>query len=297
LFAHSLAVKLDPLWTRVPFPYQRSFSVGQFATLKTVRMARRYFGRELLSVYCFVVGDTLVDTGLSCYGDAILELSARCGVTRAVLTHHHEVHAGNAATLRARGVAVLSSDKTRELVGRDLPIHFYQHLIWGKMAPAETDVFADSVRIGPYQAEVISAPGHCADQVVFFVRQEGWLFAGDIFLSERVKVFRRDEDFAATVDTLRRLLRLDFDALLCAHKPRFTQGRKALQAKLDWLLDIEGEVRRRHASGLPLREIERQCIKPPWLAAVLTAGDATAHNLVRAILFGPGARSARFLNA
>lgn len=287
---HSLAIWLDPLWSRAPFPYGRRFTVGKFATLQTVRMARLYFGRELLPVYCYVVGDTLVDTGLSCYGDAIRELARQCGVTRAVITHHHEDHAGNAAALRDDGLAVLSSDLTQKLVAHDLPIQFYQHLIWGKMAPVATEVFSNRVRIGPYEAEVIPAPGHCADQVVFFVREEGWLFSGDSFLSERVKVFRRDEDFAATVATLRRLLQLDFDALLCAHKPRFTQGRAALQAKLDWLLSLEGEVRHHHAAGLPQGEIARRCVRPPWLAAILTAGDATAQNLVHSILHGPRPR-------
>lgn len=290
MFNHSLAVRFDPLWSRAPFPYGHRFTVGKFATLQTVRMARLYFGRELLPVYCYVVGDTLVDTGLSCYGAEILELVRQCGVTRAVLTHHHEDHAGNAAALRAAGLEVMSSAMTREIVAHDLPIHFYQHLIWGKMAPVATDVFVDRVRIGPYAAEVISAAGHCADQVVFFVREEGWLFSGDSFLSERVKVFRRDEDFAATVATLRRLSQLDFDALLCAHKPRFTQGRQALRAKLEWLLELEGEVRRLHASGTPPGEIARRCVRPPWLAAILTAGDATAQNLVYSILYGPRPR-------
>jgi glyoxylase-like metal-dependent hydrolase (beta-lactamase superfamily II) len=287
---HSLAVTLDPLWARAPFPFQRSFAVGRFAALRTVRMARRYFGREILPVYCYVVGDTLVDTGLSCYRDELLALCREHGITRAALTHHHEDHAGNAAALAQVGVEVLASDDTRALVARDVPIHFYQHLIWGKMQPARTAAFTASVRLGPYQAEVLPAPGHCADQVVFYVRQEGWLFSGDAFLSERVRVFRRDEDFAATVQTLQRLVRLDFDALLCAHKPRFTGGRLALKAKLDWLLQIEGEVRRHHAAGRPPREIARLCLKPPWLAAVLTAGDATAANLVHSILYGPQAR-------
>lgn len=290
MFVHSLAGKLDPLWTRVPFPYGHSFKVGRFATLETVRMARLYAGRELLPVYCYVVGDTLVDTGISCYGEKLLGLAAERQLRRAVLTHHHEDHAGNAAALRARGLEVLSGETTHALVAHDYPIHFYQHLIWGKMAPVQTAVFSDSVRIGPYQAQVIAAPGHCADQVVFFVREEGWLFSGDAFLSERVKVFRRDEDFAATVRTLRRLLQLDFDALLCAHKPCMKDGKRALKSKLDWLLDLEGAVRRGHAAGRSLRELAQTCLRPPWLAAVLTAGDATAYNLVWSILHGPRPR-------
>lgn len=287
---HKLASRLDPLWARAPFPHGHSFTVGRHGSLQTVRMARPYFGRELLPVYCYIVGDTLIDTGLSCYGNALLQLTEQRGITQAVLTHHHEDHAGNAAGLRARGIAVLSSDATRRLVAHDYPIHFYQHLMWGKTAPVQTAVFADTVRLGPYQAQVIAAPGHCADQVVFFVREEGWLFSGDVFLSERVKVFRCDEDFAATVATLRRLLQLDFDALLCAHKPSFTHGKRALRAKLDWLLELEGQVRRHRAQGLPIGEIARRCVRPPWFVAALTVGDATAYNLVWSILYGPRPR-------
>jgi glyoxylase-like metal-dependent hydrolase (beta-lactamase superfamily II) len=285
-----VARKLDPLWARFPFPFQRRFSVERVAALHAVRMARLYLGRELLPVYCYIVGDTLVDTGLSCYGRELCEVARRSGVTRALLTHHHEDHAGNAASLRSEGLEVLSSGMTCELIARDLPIHFYQHLIWGKMRPAQAGIFDETVRIGPYQAAVIPAPGHCADQVVFHVPEEGWLFAGDVFLSERVRVFRRDEDFAATLLTLRRLLALDFDVLLCAHKPRFRDGKRALRAKLEWLLELEGETRRRHAAGQPLPLIAQQLLRPPWLAAVLTAGDATAYNLVRSILHGPAPR-------
>jgi glyoxylase-like metal-dependent hydrolase (beta-lactamase superfamily II) len=285
-----LADRLDPFWARAPFPYRRSFSVGRFATLQVVRMARRYLGRELLPVHCYAVGDTLVDTGLACCGDELAAVVAASGIRRAVLTHHHEDHAGNAARLRAAGLEVLAGAATRARVAHDAPIRFYQHLIWGKCPPAAVDELPARVRIGPHDAEAIPAPGHCPDQLVFFVAEEGWLFAGDAFLSERVKVFRRDEDFAATVATVRRLLRLDFDALLCAHKPRFTGGRRALQAKLEWLLELEGEVRRRHAAGDPPARIARACVRPPWLAAVLTAGDASADNLVHAILHGPRPR-------
>lgn len=286
----SLARTLDPFWSRFPFPYQHRFAVDRVAALHVARMARVYVGRELLPVYCYVVGDTLVDTGLSCYAAEISELVRRCGVARVVLTHHHEDHAGNAASLSEQGVEILSSGMTCDLIGRDLPIHFYQHLIWGKMRPAKAAIFDETIRIGPYQAKVIPAPGHCADQVAFHIPEEGWLFTGDAFLSERVQVFRRDEDFAATIATLRRLLALDFDALLCAHKPRFCDGKRALSAKLEWLLGIEGEVRRRHQAGQPIAGIAKSLLSPPWLAAVLTAGDATAYNLVRSILHGPAPR-------
>lgn len=289
----------DPLLARTPFPWRPSFDVAPVAEtggeLTTVRMARRYAGGELLGVQCYLVGDTLVDTGLACYGREMVELSRARGVRRAVVTHHHEDHAGNAAALTAAGLAVESSGPCRDILACDLPIRFYEHLAWGKMPPAAVDTLPAATRIGRYAAQVVPAPGHCHDQVVFHVPERGWLFSGDAFIHERVRIFRRDEDFAATIGTLRRLLTLDFDTLLCAHRPRYTGGKAALAQKLEWLLHLEGEVRRLHAQGVGVREIARRVdiavSRPGALAfAWLTVGDATPENVVRSILGGPRLR-------
>src|SRR5262249_22209068 len=114
--------------------------------------------------------------------------------------------------------------------------------------------------------------------------------SGDAFLHERVKVFRRDEDFAATLLTLERLLELDFDALLCGHRPRFSQGKRALAAKLAWLRDVEGRVRSLHDSGAPMAEITKRLGVRPGLLNYMTLGDTSTANMVRSILRGPELR-------
>ena len=282
---------LDPLWSRTRLPYTSRFSVDRFASISIVRMARSYLGRELMPVHCYAVGDTLVDTGLESQGDALSAFARSAGVRRAVITHHHEDHAGNAERLGREGVVVLAGAATAALVARDLPIAFYQHFLWGKSRPAQAAVFGDEVAIGPHRARVVPAPGHCADQVVFHVPEEGWLFSGDAFIHERVKVFRRDEDFAATVATLDRLLALDFDVLLCAHRPRLTRGKEAIREKLAWLREIEGQVRRLHGRGASVGEIVRRLpVPPPAPMSRITLGDASTANMVRSILDGPVVR-------
>ncbi len=257
-----------------------------------IRMARAYARRELLPVHCYAVGDTLVDTGLACEGNALVALAVRLGIRRAVLTHHHEDHAGNARRLALAGVTIEASAPTSVILEHGVPIRFYQHVLWGNAPSASVRALsAETVPIGPYAAQVIPADGHCADQVAFFVPSEGWLFSGDAFIHERIKVFRRDEDFAATVATLRRFLALDFDALLCAHGPRLTNGRAAIRAKLEWLLDIEGRVRELHGRGVATAEIATQ-LKIPRPASFqrITFGDVSTVNIVRSILNGPTLR-------
>jgi glyoxylase-like metal-dependent hydrolase (beta-lactamase superfamily II) len=127
--------------------------------------------------------------------------------------------------------------------------------------------------------------------VCFYVPAEGWLFSGDAFLHERVKVFRRDEDFAATITTLERLCALDFETLYCAHRPRLTAGRAALRTRLDWLRGIEDRVRRLHAEGRDVAAITRALgLGEARIGRWLTAGDASTENMVRSVLFGPTPR-------
>jgi glyoxylase-like metal-dependent hydrolase (beta-lactamase superfamily II) len=255
-------------------------------------MARSYFGRELLPVHCFAVGDTLVDSGLASAAEPVARFARDAGIREVLLTHHHEDHSGNAARLAGQGVRVLASSATAPVLERGFPIRFYQHVLWGAAAKVQATPFATTrARLGHLDADVIPTPGHCDDQVAFHVPSEGWLFSGDAFLHERVRVFRRDEDFAGTIATLERLAALDFDVLFCAHRPRLTGGREAIRAKLDWLHGIEDRVRRLRAGGARVREIAKRLeLGPGHPFFRLTFGDVSGANMVRSILFGPTPR-------
>ncbi len=283
---------LDPFWTRFPPLGKVGIEVDEMAGVVRIRLVRRYFGRELMPVYCYAVGDTLVDSGMPVAERQMLALVEERSLRRAFLTHHHEDHAGNAASLVAAGVDVLASTLTARLLAHKLPLPFYQHLVWGSTRPAEVRaVTAEKVRIGPYEARVVPAPGHAVDQVVLHVPERGWLFSADVFIHERVKIFRRDEDFAAIVATLERLLELDFDVLFCGHRPVAEGGKAALARKLAWLRELEDGARRHHARGRDVDEIVRRLgIATRGAMFMLSMGDASPANLVRSILHGPTPR-------
>ncbi len=284
---------VDPLLARVPWPFGRHVEAVTVGPVRALRMARRWGGRTLMAVHCYVVGDTLIDAGLACYASDVLAFAREGGVRRALVTHHHEDHVGGASALVAEGVDVRAPALTARLVREPLPVRFYQHVLWGRAPAVSLRGFeGDAVALGPYEARVVAAPGHCDDQVVLHVPSQGWLFSGDAFLDERVKVFRRDEDFAATVATLERLCALDFDALFCAHRPRATGGREALRRKLAWMREVEGLVRRRHVEGATVKAIARELpqVRRGALLDLLALGDVSVENMVRAVLEGPRPR-------
>lgn len=282
---------LDPLWRRFPFPAGHRFEATPFEDATVLRMARTYRGREILPVYCYAIGGTLVDTGISSVGDEVEEAARRAKVERVVLTHHHEDHSGNAARLAARGAEVLATAPGVRLVARDLPRRFYQHVLWGEADPVAAREVGAEVPLGRLAARVVPASGHSVDQLALHVPERGWLLSGDAFAAERVRVFRGDEDFHESCATLERFLALDFDALLCAHRPRFTGGKEAIRGKLAWLRELEGRVKESRAKGRSVRRIVRELgIEPSSAFFVITFGDVTTANLVRSILEGPRKR-------
>lgn len=273
---------------RLSLPVRGELRDETFAGLRRLRMARRLARHSMRDVSCWVVEDTLVDTGLGLLSSRLVELAAAAGIRRAILTHHHEDHVGGAAALAGAGIEVLASRATAALVAHRLPIRPYQHVIWGAARPVAALPIAAEVPLGHLRARVIPAPGHAADQIVLWVPDRGWLFSGDVFIAERVKAFRRDEDFAATVATLERLARLDVDVLLCAHRPVDRGGREALARKLHWLREVEGRVRDLERRGASRGEIMRRLRMPGTRTlAIATLGDVTTGNMVRSILDGP----------
>jgi glyoxylase-like metal-dependent hydrolase (beta-lactamase superfamily II) len=263
------------------------------AGVTALRFVRRYLGQEVMPVYCFVLGDTLVDSAFPAASRQVQDFARQAGVRRLLLTHHHEDHAGGAAALLAAGVKVLATPMTAALVAQEMPLPFYQHMAWGKMTAVQVEkIEGESVALGPYEAQIIAAPGHAVDQVVFHIAEKGWLFSGDIFIHERVKIFRRDEDFAATIRTLTRILELDFDVLFCGHRPQAEGGREALRRKLQRFQDIEGQTRQLAASGASVDEIvDRVGLAVRGRGFVTVSfGDAAPENLVRSILYGPTPR-------
>lgn len=243
-----------------------------------------------MQVHCYRVGDTLIDTGLSCLSEQLLDYVLRCGVRQAWITHHHEDHSGNAAALRRAGIRVMASQKTAHILSYDYPIPFYEHLVWGRSHPAlvsPLEPTTTEVSIGNRRGIVISARGHCPDQVAFYVPDEGWLFSGDAFLHEQVRLFRRDEDFWDTLKTMETFLTLDFDALWCGHRPRLNRGKYAITQKRDWLIQLSEEAKDLHQKGLPFNEIAARMKLGSGGFFWLSAGDASGTNLVRSILTGP----------
>ena len=266
----------------------------QWGAVRALNQGRRLLGvlPPYMTVRCYCVDGLLVDSGLDSCAGQTLEWAQAQGACQAVLTHHHEDHSGGVPQLQKGGLPVLASTATGSRLSTGFATYFYQRMVWGRAPRARVGVLPAVLETENHCFQVMPAPGHCDDQVVLYEAGQGWLFSGDAFIGQKIRYFRGDEDFQATVDSLQRLCELDFDSLFCAHRPRLQGGREALRGKLNHLLELQGRVLELHERGHSLGEITRRLLgKEPLLLYLFSAGDLSKRNLVRSILFGPRLRT------
>jgi glyoxylase-like metal-dependent hydrolase (beta-lactamase superfamily II) len=203
-----------------------------------------------------------------------------------LLTHHHEDHSGNAAAFQKQtGATVRGHARTAAKLQKGFRILPYQYLVWGRTTPVIMKPLTAPIESDLHVLTPVATPGHSKDHLVFLEKNYGWLFSGDLYIGERIKFFRSDEDIDAQIHSLQQVMQLDFDTLFCAHNPCLQNGKQHLSRKLDFLVTLKQKVMALHQKGNSTREIVRR-LDPGTDRRVkwVTMGNASFANMVRSAL-------------
>ena len=243
-------------------------------------------GPPMLKAWCYRVDDLLIDTGISRAGAKALEMLTPHPPRRILLTHHHEDHSGNAAALsRTLEIPVYGHDYTAAKLAKGFSICPYQHIFWGASAPVPVLPFDPIIESEHLRLLPIHTPGHSKDHTVFLEADKGWLFSGDLFLGEKIKFFRADENAHQQIQSLKTILNHDFEILFCAHRPTLTDGKAHLSRKLNYLEDLVGSVQALHASGMSEKTMTKTLGKNrDRLVRWITLNNASFGHLIASIL-------------
>jgi len=243
-------------------------------------------GRPMMTTICYRVGPILIDTGPPHMRQTVLEMSARERLEAVLLTHYHEDHSGNAAAIRQRtGLPVFGGEQTADKLSRPYSIFPYQHLMWGANSPVAVDIFPGVFTVGGYRFEAHHTPGHSRDHTVYLDPDRGWLFSGDLYLSDQIKYFRADEHIDQQIASLRKVLALDFDALFCGHHPRPTDGKRYILRKLKYLEDFCGKVTDLADKGMDAAAIMKALqLKEQRMIKWICFGNVSMKNMVRSAM-------------
>lgn len=250
-----------------------------------VRMAKTLLGRPAHEVSAYAVGDLLVDTGPPATASRLRAWCREQGTRVVVLTHHHEDHVGGAAALAAEpGVRVLAPPTAIPFLAEGLRMPPYRRVVWGTPRRFRAEPLDERVRGGGLDLRVVPTPGHAATHVCLWEPERRWLFSGDLYVHPRVRYLRRIEDVAAHLDSLRRVLALDPEVMICAHAGIVEDAASALREKIDWWEELGGRARELAARGWSDRRISHELLGREGFLAYASLGDFSKLNLVRSLL-------------
>lgn len=245
------------------------------------------YGKPRMFSHIYFLDGLLIDTGHSNMSKAVFDTIAPLPVEQIFITHHHEDHTGNLAAFQTHFKCPTYADPACvELMKKPPKISFAQWSIWGNR-PANFKLQAKTkiLQTSNYSFELISVPGHAVDMVCLYEANRGWLFSADLWVKEYIRYFMDSESMWQQIVSIRRVLELDFDVLLCGHNPQFENGKEKLAQKLQFLEDFYGRAATLYHQDYTASAIMKKMnIKEDWATRILSTGQLSAINMVKAVI-------------
>lgn len=221
------------------------------------KFGKSLFGKPSLCSHVYFVDGLLIDTGHKHVSQDVLATIKDLSVKQMFITHYHEDHSGNIELLQKHfDCPVFGSIKCAEIMKDPPPISFSQKLAWGSRPPYyDTKVIKDSITTQHHKFNIIDTPGHAVDMVVLYEPDRKWLFSADLYVSPYIAYFLREESIAQQISSIEKVLKLDFDILMCGHNPQFDGGKEKLKQKLTFLQKFYSDVISEYQQGKSPQEI------------------------------------------
>jgi len=259
----------------------------EYGDITQIKMSRLWEGKALYWVAAYLVDGLLIDTGCAYTAGELADYLAGKKLAMVVNTHFHEDHVGgNALISRRYSVPLYAAAAALPLIANQPFLFPYQEFVWGYPEPSAALPVPAQISTPLYNFEVIETPGHAEGHIVLLEKRRGWCFSGDIFAREAPKFIRPEEDMAATILSLKRILEIAPEKLIL-----FTSlgrivanGREALAANIRHLRELARRVQARHREGHTVEEIVAELFGGEHPFARMTDGQYTTANLVCSVL-------------
>ena len=260
----------------------------EFDGMHYYRFSVYRLGSNVQTVYTYIIDDLLIDTAQRYNRENILKVARQHEVKKIILTHHHEDHSGNVAFLMNELKAdAYAHPNAVKIIGKGYRMSPLAKLMNGTVEKAKLKPLleTDAVQTKNYSLQPIYTPGHCDDHYCYYEKNKGWLFSGDLYVADKLKYFATYESLLTQIESIKKLVALDFDVLFCSHNPKVEGGKKRLQNKLQFFEDFSGKVTQYHSEGKSVSEIfSLMNLKENYYYKVLTAGNFTAQNMVKSVV-------------
>lgn len=238
-----------------------------------------------LNVHCFYIDGVLIDTGARSLASYFQPFFQQLGIERVVMTHYHEDHTGGAAFLQEDlGLPLFMNNLMIDYCKKKADYPLYRQLFWGKRRPFQAEPIGETFHSANATWRAIHTPGHAADHLAFLNEETGQLFTGDLYCMERTKVVLREENTQELIDSLKRILTYDFEEVFCSHAGHLNDGRAAVKRKLEYLLNLEGEVVNLYKEGKTPKEIKDMLFPKKYPIILFSLGEWDSIHMIHSFI-------------
>lgn len=259
----------------------------QHGEIKGFKLGSLPFGKPKMYSYFYFIDGLVIDTGHRHMRSYAMEAVEDLAVEQIYITHHHEDHNGNLKPFQEKfRCPTYATAKCAELMKSPTKISFAQWLTWGKTDPNfDIQVEEEVIETPRYRFDLIYVPGHAPDMVCLYEASQGWLFSADLWVKEYIRYFMRSESMIQQIESLEKVLKLDFDVILCSHNPQFSDGKSLMKQKLEFLKEFYGKAEKLYHQGLSAKAIFKQMgLKESKLIKFVSGGELSGLNMVKAVI-------------
>lgn len=235
-------------------------------------------------IHSFFIDGLLIDTGPQSRQAEFTKWFKQRPINQVAITHNHEDHSGNAKWLQDNlEVPVFLHELAIPSAHEPGVYCKFRRDFWGDREIFNPQAMPETLETEKYKFQVLDTPGHALYHNCFFEPSQGWLFTGDLYVGSKQLVCIVEENMRQTIDTIDRLLKLDFDTVFCAHGGVIENGKIRLGKKRDYLLSLQENVCKLRAKGLTDREIDNELNGFVLDITPMSGGDWSSYNIIRTL--------------
>lgn len=264
-------------------PVRKHYQYGPVTGIKVGRLNQGVNTQFIV----YHIQDALIDTGPSNQWKHVKPFIESTGARQLLLTHHHEDHAGNAESIAKTLKLIPKAPKlAHKKLKSGYATPFFQRLVWGRLKPVsevhelgEKEFLQDGSEVIP-----VHTPGHAKDLTVFYLPKQKFLFSGDLFIANRLKMLRSDENLYDLLSSLKKALVLDFEVMFCPHGGVIENGKAALKEKYDHIIATCQQAQAEKENNKSLEDVTQKVLGDETFIGKLSGGNFCKANLVKQAL-------------
>lgn len=254
-----------------------------------IRMGRSLDGSTVLYwVAAYLIDGVLIDTGCDYTKKELTDFLSDKKVSCIINTHYHEDHVGaNALLKECHGLRAFANQETISLMGQAYELYPFQRETWGYPTPCTAEPIGASFSDGGVSLRIMETPGHCRGHISLFEENRGALFSGDIWVGERPKTARTEENEHQLIIDLENFEKLRPSVMFASLGKVVLNPSEVIKRTRLYLEEIRDKILELHSMGKSSEQIRDELFGRESVLAPVTQYQLSTKIFIESFLKNP----------